>query len=209
MVSVRRIVVAIVLTLVAHMAVAAAPTGGEVDLVALIDAAGAQYRSHFKVAPAQAVRQMDEMLVQQYLAQGTIAGEKNAYLKTLYHRAAALLLNGYPIAGGTLIGVARSRGDFAKSPAGAGYAAFVDGMLSPTDEDDDVLADYLSRAKKAQAVLNKELRAPLRVVGALWVVGAIYDDPIAAEAGRAGFIALRGTNKEIRVVEKALFEANR
>lgn len=174
----------------------------KIDPVALVKAAASRRQGSFKVSERQAVEQMDAMLTQQYSARGRISNERDAYLKSLYYQASMLLLNGYPIAGGTLVSVARNDARFGQSAAGPGMAAFVDAMLQPTDEDPDLL-DLQKRMERARAGL-KDLRPDLRFYADLWVVGSIYRDDIAVDAGKAGAEAMKVTAAEKKVIQKAL-----
>jgi len=79
----------------------------KIDPVVLIKQSSTKYQGNFKTNERDAVAQMDGMLTQQYMSRGRIATEKNAYLKKLYYQAATLLMNGYPIAGGTIVSVAK------------------------------------------------------------------------------------------------------
>lgn len=174
----------------------------KIDPVALIKKASTKYQGRFKLSEQSAVSQMDAMLTGQYTSRGRIANEKDAYLKSLYYQAATLLLNGYPIAGGTLVSVARNEPRFAQSPAGAGMASFVDAMLQPTDEDPDLL-EMQKRMELARAKL-KDMRTDLRFYADLWVVGSIYRDNIAVDAGKLGVEAMKATTAERKSIQKAL-----
>ena len=174
----------------------------KIDPVVLIKKSTTKHQAHFKLNERQAVSQMDGMLAQQYASRGRISSERDAYLKGLYHQAAMLLLNGYPIAGGTIISVARNEPAFAKSPVGAGMASFVDAMLQPTDEDPDLL-ELKQRMERARAEL-KDMRGDLRFYADLWVVGSIYRDDIAVDAGKAGVESMKATPAERKAIRKAL-----
>lgn len=172
------------------------------DVPALISAASKPYRAKFRVTPQLATQQMDAMLVQQYLAKGTITAERNGHLKQLYVQAVTLIMNGYPIAGGALVAIARLDPAYPDSPVGPGISHFVDAMLAPTDEDRDLTLFY-ERAKSAQMRLQS-LRQELRLVAQLRVIGAIYHDPIAVAAGKAGLQAKGASPAEMKQVQKAL-----
>lgn len=174
-----------------------------VDVPALIRQASTKYQGQFKLSERQAVAQMDSMLVQQYAAAGRIANEKNAYLKGLYYQASTLLLNGHPIAGGTVVAIARIQPAFSQSPGGRGLAHFVDAMLAGDEEEDADLVEYMARTKRAQAVL-RGLRPELQVVAQLRVVGEIYHDEIAVDVGKAGLTALNATAAERKTIEQAI-----
>lgn len=184
------------------VAVAAEPQAA-VDVPALIRQASVKHQGAFKLSEARAVSQMDGMLVQQYAAAGRIATEKNAQLKALYYQAATLLLNGFPIAGGTVVAIARNQPAFGQSGAGRGLANFVDAMLAGDEDEDPELVQYMQRTKKAQAVL-RPLRPELQLVAQLRVVGEIYHDDIAVDAGKDGLAKLNATAAERKVVEMAL-----
>lgn len=173
-----------------------------IDPVALVKKATAKYQGRFKLNERSAVSQMDAMLTEQYASRGRISNERDAYLKSLYYQAATLLLNGYPIAGGTIVSVARNEPRFVQSPAGPGMAAFVDAMLQPTDEDTDLLElqERMNRARKGL----EGLRSDLRFYADLWVVGSIYRDEIAVDAGRLGVEAMKATAAERKAIQKAL-----
>ncbi len=174
----------------------------KVDPVALIKKASAKYRGSFEVNEQTSVSQMDTMLTEQYSASGRISNEKDANLKSLYYQAATLLLNGYPIAGGTLVSVARNDRRFSQSPAGRGMASFVDAMLQPSDEDADLL-EMQKRTETARDIY-KDLRPDLRFYVDLWVVGHIYLDNIAVDAGKSGVNAMKATAAERKIIQKAL-----
>lgn len=174
----------------------------KVDPVALIKKATAKYKGLFKVNEQSAVSQMDMMLTEQYSSRGRISNEKDANLKSLYYQAATLLLNGYPIAGGTLVSVARNDPRFSQSSAGGGMASFVDAMLQPSDEDLD-LVEMQKRVESARDVY-KDTRADLRFYVDLWVIGHIYLDNIAVDAGKNGVDAMKATSTERKVIQKAL-----
>lgn len=186
---------------VASPVVHAADKKAGVDVPALIRQAATKYQGRFKLTEKQAVTQMDEMLVKQYAARGRIANEKNAYLKSLYYQSATLLLNGYPIAGGTLVSIARVQPAFVQSAGGQGLANFVDAMLDDDEEAD--MAEFMARTRKAQAIL-RTLRPDLMLPAQIRVVGEIYHDNIAVDAGKAGLDALGATTAERKVIDKAL-----
>lgn len=174
----------------------------KVDPVLLIKKATIRYKGTFKVNELVAVSQMDMMLTEQYSSRGRISNEKDANLKSLYYQAATLLLNGYPIAGGTLVSVARNDRRFSQSSAGQGMASFVDAMLQPSDEDPDLM-EMQKRAELARETY-KDLRADLRFYVDLWVLGHIYLDSIAVDAGKNGVDAMKATAAERKIIQKAL-----
>jgi len=173
----------------------------KVDPVGLIEAAALKRRQSFKTPSAAAIVRMDSLLTS-YGARGRLASEPDAQLRVLYGRAAELLMNGHAIAGGTLVAVARSTPSFARSPSGAALGAFVDAMLQPTEDDED-LAQMQGRSKRAAAALAA-LRDDLRWYATLWVMGSIYRDAVAVDAGRGGVDAMRASASERRVIEQAL-----
>lgn len=156
----------------------------------------------FKVSSAKAVALLDNMLVQQYGARGHLMTEPDATLKPGFYQAATLLMNGYPIAGGTLVNVLRQNGSMSRSPSGPALGAFVDAMLSPTGEDD---AELLAYQRKSTAIsqsldqLPENLRLPVQVM----LLGEVYDDAIAARAGQQIFEAAHPTPELRAVVEAA------
>lgn len=186
-----------------HAYAADAPQTKQADVPTLIRIAAQTYQGKFKLNDKQAVSQLDSMLKQQYGAAGGLANTKNAYLKALYYQAAGLLMNGFPIAGGTVVSVARIQPGFAQSAGGRGLAHFVDAMLAPSDEEDADMVEFRTRANAAQQQL-KSLRPQLYVVGQLRVIGEIYHDDIAVNAGKIGLDQLGATPAERSVVDQAL-----
>jgi hypothetical protein len=174
----------------------------KVDPVQLIRKASGKYQGKFKLTERAAVVQMDSMLTEQYGSRGRIANERDAYLKSLYYQAAGLLLNGHPIAGGTLVSVARNEPGFAQSPVGSSFASFVDAMLQPTEDDPDLL-ELQQRRERARKVLAG-LRADLRFYADLWLVGNIYRDEIAVDAGKLGVDAMKALVYERKTIQRAL-----
>jgi len=192
------------MTVLAALAAAAdAPAAKQADVPALIRTASLAYQPKFKLSDKQAVSQLDGMLTQQYGAGGGLANTKDAHLKALYYQAAGLLMNGYPIAGGTVVSVARIQPGFAQSPGGRGLAHFVDAMLAPSDEEDTDMVAFRTRASAAQQQL-KSLRPELYLAAQLRVIGEIYRDDIAVSAGKLGLTQLGATPAELRVVDQAL-----
>ena len=179
---------------------AGSKTAPVVDYPAVFKQAASSYQ--FKINERQAVAQMDRMLVQQYAA-GRIATEKDAYLKTLYYQAAMYLMNGHPIAGGTVVAIARQQPAFRSSPAGRGMADFVDAMLSGDEDEDDELAVFAERTKKAQALL-KSVRPAIQLEAQLRVIGEIYHDDVAVRAGEIALKQLRVTPAEQKIISSAL-----
>lgn len=174
----------------------------KIDPVTLIKKSTTKYQGTFKLSERSAVSQMDAMLTAQYASRGRISNERDASLKTLYYQAATLILNGYPISGGMIVSVARSSPRFEQSQSGIGMASFVDAMLQPTDEDLDLL-EMQKSMERARSIL-KDLRADIRFYADLWVVGQIYHDDIAVDAGKMGIEEMKATPVERRVIKKAL-----
>lgn len=149
-----------------------------------------------------AVARLDEILVRQYGARGTIASENSPALKSLYEFAAALLMNGHPIAGGTVLSFARSHGDFSRSGVGTAYASFVDAMLSPTDEDEEGLAELARRASDAIVRLSA-LPVEMQLAAQVRVLGKIYGDDVAEKAGIAVLGRAPLTGPQLGLIESA------
>lgn len=138
-----------------------------------------------------------------------ISQEPVAELRILYAEAAYLLRNGYPIAGGSLVTIARNKKTFNNSDAGAGMAQFVDAMLQPTEEDDYELMDFLSKSAKAMKVIKKIPRSAVRMAASIYVVGDIYNDEIAVKAGQSALDKLQLTQTEQELISLARTEGNR
>jgi len=173
----------------------------KVDPVALIKQASTKYQGKFKTSERDAVAQMDGMLTQQYMSRGRIATERNAYLKNLYYQAATLLMNGYPIAGGTIVSVAKNDQAFSSSPVGVGMVSFIDAMLQPTDDDEDLLAMQEQTRVARQAIQG--IRTDLKFYAHLLLVGTIYHDDIAIDAGKLGLKAMKASKAEMKVIQDA------
>lgn len=139
-------------------------------------------RATLKVSTPKAVALLDRMLIEQYGARGHLAHEPDASLKPGFYRAATLLMNGYPIAGGTLVNALRHRPAFARSPSGPALAAFVDAMLLPTGEGD---VDLVAMQWQTRAALRHVhgLPANQRLAAQVMLLGVIYHDAIAVRAG--------------------------
>lgn len=165
-------------------------------------AAAARGAPAFRVSAPAAAQRLDLLLAQHYQARGSIAGEPNAELKRLYVQAAHLLMNGYPIAGVTLVHIARQRPAFTQSKVGPALARFTDGMLVPTGEPDDDLEEYARRADAARAKLGG-VRPLLQLGAELQVMGGIYGDPVAAAAGRSVLARQGATRAELAAVTAA------
>lgn len=193
----------------AHGVVRTQAQGGkDVDIAQVIHEAAHRKAGSMKVGTAQAVHRLDDILVSDYGARGRIVGESNAELKGLYTQAASLLMNGHPIAGGTLVVIARQEPAYARSACGPALGAFVDGMLAPVGESDDgSLGEFAQRASKARAILAK-LRPELQMAAQLRVMGAIYHDDIAVDAGKTALGIQQASPAEKAVVEAALVESH-
>lgn len=173
------------------------------DVPALVRQASKKYQAKFKTPGPQALRQLDDILVSQYHSKGRMASEKNGYLKQLYAQSAELLMNGYPIAGGTVISVARELPVYKTSPAGVAMARFVDTMLTPSEEEDADLAKFQQRTQKGLTAL-KGIRPDLRIVAQMRVVGDVYQDPIAVDAGMLGLKKLNASRDEMEFIMRAV-----
>lgn len=156
----------------------------------------------FKMPTSQAVAMLDDMLIQQYRSGGRMSAEPDAALKPLYYQASALLMNGYPIAGGTLVNAARRLPAFRSSPAGRALGQFVDAMLTPTDEEDQELIDYQTRSRRA---LNGLAGLPetMEAAAQVWVLGEVYDDSLAVAAGRDAFNSAQPSEADRKLVDAA------
>lgn len=173
------------------------------DMATVIRAAANRKAGTMKIGIAQAVKQLDAILLSDYGARGRIGGEPSARLKSLYTQAAHLLMNGQAIAGGTLVVIARQEPAYARSACGPALAAFIDGMLAPLDEEDPILGAYAVRAAKARGVLAK-LPPQLQMAAQLRVMGAIYRDDIAVDAGAQALLQQGATAAQLAIVQAAL-----
>lgn len=186
---------------------AAPPAKAEVladfDMARVIRDAANRKSGSMKIGVAQAVRQVDGMLLADYGARGRIAGEPNARLKSLYTQAAHLLMNGHAISGGTLIIIAQQEAAYSRSAVGPAYSAFVNGMLAPVNESGDVLDEFAVRADAARALLA-DLRPELQMAAQLRVMGAIYGDAVAVDAGTTALRVQNATATEMARIAKAL-----
>ncbi|ODU48708.1 MAG: hypothetical protein ABS98_11665 [Lysobacteraceae bacterium SCN 69-48] len=180
-----------------------APDLADFDMAAVIRAAANGKAGGMKIGVAHAVRQLDAILIADYDARGRISTESNARLKSLYSQAAHLMMNGHAIAGGTLVVIAWQEPAYARSACGPALAAFVQSMLAPIDEAGDVLGAYAVLAGKARGVLGK-LPARLQMAAQLRVMGAIYRDDVAVEAGTQALRMLRASRAEMALVNAAL-----
>ena len=192
------------------MGVAAAapvPTTPDVtaQVVARIRSGLREVQPHLGVPTHKAVTMLDAMLVQQYGAKGHLANEPDATLKPGYYEAATLLMNGYPIAGGTLVSALRQTPAWRRSASAPALGAFVDAMLAPTDEED---ADLIAFQKKARAIDAglRTLPFAVRFPAQVWLMGEVYHDAIATRAGQD---VLNGTSptaaqrQQIAVAQRA------
>lgn len=174
-----------------------------VDIAVVIHDAANRKAGAMKLGAMEAVHRLDDILVADYGARGRIGGEPNAQLKLLYTQAAYLLMNGSPIAGGTLVVIARQEPAYAHSTCGPALSAFVDGMLAPVDESDGSLGEFAQRAAKARTILAT-LPPELQMAAQLRVMGAIYHDDIAVDAGKTALRVQRAGPAAKAVVEAAL-----
>ncbi|MCA7889704.1 hypothetical protein LGM58_41740 [Burkholderia contaminans] len=186
----------------ATFGVARAQQAPRVNVARLLTDAEAKHRGSFKLDNAKAVAQMDTLLVRQYGSTGRIAEERDPELKALYYHAATLILNGYPIAGGTLVQLARNKPAFGNSRVGPAFVAFVGAMLQPTDDDDALMVQTFERAAKARKALGT-IRPELQLVAQIRAIGQLYDDAVAIDAGEAGLQATRATPEERQAIYKA------
>lgn len=161
----------------------AATTDVTAQVVDRIHAELRQAQPHLGVPPNKAVNMLDGMLLQQYGAKGHLTSEPDAALKQGFYEAATLLMNGYPIAGGTLVSALRQTPAWQRSPSARALGAFVDAMLMPTDEDDSDLIAFQKRAKAIDAGL-KALPFNIRFPAQVWLLGEIYHDAMAERAGQ-------------------------
>ncbi|TAL63617.1 MAG: hypothetical protein EPN79_15795 [Burkholderiaceae bacterium] len=206
--TLRALVVACAVMLGARHAHASDVVAPEPSIVSMIHADYRAQHDRFPLPTVKAVRQLDDMLLSQYGATGRISAEPNAELKGLFYEAATLLMNGYPIAGGTLVNMARHRPAMASSPAGQALGRFVDGMLTPTGEDDAELIAYQRRTQAAMIQLTR-LPAALQVPAQVQVLGEIYDDAIAVDAGKKALAAAGLSSADVSIVQSARTAAAR
>ncbi|WP_421193967.1 hypothetical protein [Aeromonas jandaei] len=171
-----------------------------VDLHKLIMQAQSEKKT--EVSRSESVEWMDSIMETEY-GYSKISQEPVDRLRTLYEDAAYLLRNGAPIAGGTLITIARSSQDFAESKAGEGMAYYCDAMLQPAEEDDYELLSFLKRTKAAGSVLDKISRSGVRMSARVMVTGEIYDDAIAVLAGQRALDGLKATPEELALIQQA------
>lgn len=179
---------------------------GAVDIAQEVRDATRRTAGALSVPAATSVQRLDQMLLREYGARGRISGERDVKLKALYVQSAHLLMNGYPIAGGTVAVIARQEQAFAGSRAGPALVAFVNAMLAPTGEPDDDLGAFAARAARARTALAP-VRPALRMGAELRVMGAIYDDAVAVEAGKQILRRQSATAAELAAVAKALATA--
>lgn len=180
---------------------AKAAPAAEVDMARVIRDVGRKAPGMLIAAP-QAAQRMDRMLAADYGARGSIAGERDVRLKSLYVEAAHLMLNGYTIAGGTLVMIARQEAAFARSPVGPAYVQFVNAMLAPTSEHDDELTPLAARAAKGRALLGP-VRPRLQMAAQLTLMGGLYGDAVAEKAGREALRLQGATPAELAAIAAA------
>ncbi|MDH0071195.1 hypothetical protein N7359_01395 [Stenotrophomonas maltophilia] len=176
------------------------------DMADVIRVSAAKHAATQKVDAGSAVKRMDDLLVRDYGARGRIASERDPRLKSLYTQAARLLMNGNAISGGTMVVIASQEPGFSGSPVGPALQAFIGAMLMPADEEDMVLVEFTERANKARAKLGA-LRLELQMAAQLRVMGAIYHDPIAVDAGVVALKKLSASAAEEGAVAAALTAA--
>lgn len=186
----------------AQVAAAARATTSTALDVAEVIAEAARRAPTMKVGAPIAAQRLDRMLATDYRARGSIATERDRRLKGLYAQAATLILNGYPIAGGTLVVIARQEPAFTRSPVGPAYMQFVNAMLAPTGEQDDLSA--LSRRAAAARAALAPVRPELRMGADLAVMGALYEDTVAQQAGNVALQRQGATKAERAAIAAAL-----
>lgn len=155
------------------------------------------------------VRWLDDVLSLEY-GYPKLSDEPSDALRALYSDAAWLLRNGHPIAGGALVTIARNRKDFAGSDAGKGMVHFVDAMLQPAEEDDYELMEY---QKKSATVVKQLGRLPkdksgIRMAAMVMLIGEIYQDDIAVNAGESALAGLTATPDDWAIIKAARKAAN-
>ena len=154
-----------------------------------------KHGASFATSREAAVRQLNSILVTEYQGRGSIQGEADPTLRAAYEDGAFLLLNGQSISGGALVQYLRLDPAFERSPIGPAYARFLDAMLQPTADPDDFLHEYMERVEAVRPTIDglpPEFQRPVE----LWVMGAIYDDKVAMEAGERALIEA-GAIKEL------------
>ena len=126
---------------------------------------------------------------------------KPARLQTIYTMAAMLLQNRCPISGGVLVqqGAMTTEGKAnAITPA---YLQFVNTMLLPTDEDDEVLIRYQAVGKTATAKLSA-LAPNTRMLAQILIYGTLYGDPVAIRIANRKLEHLSA--KDAKVLQSAM-----
>lgn len=192
------------LALVAGVAHAGSVTpSGAVDVAAEIREAMRRTVGVLNIPAATSVQRLDQMLLREYGATGRISGEGDARLKALYVQSAHLLMNGYPIAGGTVAVIAQQNPAFGRSKPGPALARFINAMLAPTGEPDDDLGPLAARSARARLALGP-VRPALRMGAELRVMGAVYGDVVAIEAGTQVLRKQGASAGELAAVSKAL-----
>lgn len=160
---------------------------------------------HLTQPEEQTVLRMDSMLKEQYGAVNSINSEPNAYLKKIYQQTSWLLLNGYPISGGTLVQIARTKAEFKGSPVGPYLVRFVDTLLEPTEDDGDEFG-LLIHSQVAKRVLTglEPLPNRLKMPAQLHVIGLLYHDDIAYKSGLTALKDRVPTQQEWSVINKQI-----
>lgn len=166
----------------------AAANAQATDVAAMIrqaTAVHARTQGPLAVDAGTAMARMDAVLVEQYGIRGALASEPSANLKAAYLQAATLIMNGYGVAGGLVIKASAQSPAFAGSRAGPALLQFVDAMYAPTGDADDLLTVLAERAVHVRDRLAAQVSAE-SVPAAQWLVmGRLYNDPIAEQAGAA------------------------
>lgn len=164
-----------------------------------------QPQRHLDQSQESTVQNMDRMLKEQYGSIGQINAEPDTYLRDLYQKASWLLLNGYPISGGTMIQIARTKPAFKQSAIGPYLVRFVDTLLAPTEDDGDEFG-LLKHSQIAKQVLTGLAPLPnrLQMLAQLHVIGKLYHDEIAYQAGLTALKARMPSEAEWSVVKNQL-----
>jgi len=173
--------------------------------VVIYKQATTQPQQHLDQSKENSVLNMDRMLKEQYGSIGQIGSESDPYLKDLYEKSAWLLLNGYPISGGTMIQIARTKPAFKQSLIGPYLVRFVDTLLAPTEDDGDEFG-LLKHSQIAKRVLTGLAPLPnrLQMPAQLHVIGKLYHDEIAYQAGLTALKARTPSEAEWSVVKHQL-----
>jgi len=80
--------------------------------------------------------------------------------------------------------------------------SFVDAMLQPTDDDEDLLAMQEQTRAARQSI--RDIRADLRFYADLLLVGTIYHDDIAMDAGKLGLKSMKASKAEMILIQQTV-----